>query len=277
MNAHWAESEVVDGPFSSLDIDSNFWSGGLSLTHPLVRNLRDEVRIGLLAEWRRGKSEVDGRGFSFSDGADRGESVVAALRAIQEWVRRDANQVLALRSTISVGLPVLNATDVSGASADGQFVSWIFQGQWARRFDRLRGLEVIARGNLQLASDPLLSIEQFSVGGHASVRGYRENQIVRDNGFATSLEIRVPIWRRPDGRSIVQLAPFADVGRAWDHSDRSNSSGDTLASVGIGLRVFPTDWVQAELYWGERLKHVTNPNDDLQDDGVYFRVTAAAF
>ena len=121
------------------------------------------------------------------------------------------------------------------------------------------------------------SLEQFSVGGHDSVRGYREHQIVRDNGLATSLELRLPVWRRPDGRSIVQLASFADIGHGWDDSARDRSDAETLASLGLGLRFFPWDRVWGEIYWGGRLKSVPNPHDDLQDEGVYFRLSVTGF
>ena len=43
---------------------------------------------------------------------------------------------------------------------------------------------LIVRQTLQLASEPLLNIEKFALGGINTVRGYRENQFVRDNGLA---------------------------------------------------------------------------------------------
>jgi hemolysin activation/secretion protein len=185
--------------------------------------------------------------------------------------------VIALRGQVSVGLPILGYSHVSGSSEDGTFVAGLLQAQWARRFDELIGIEVIVRGDLQLADQPLLPIEQFSIGGHASVRGYRENQIVRDNGAVASLEVRVPILRRPDGRPILQIAPFADIGRAWDDGDRENSAGKTLGSVGLGLRYFPRPWLKSELYWGYRISDVPNPHDALQDYGVQLRITATVF
>jgi hemolysin activation/secretion protein len=48
-----------------------------------------------------------------------------------------------------------------------------------RRFDT-RGDQYVLRNDLQLAKDPLLPLEQFTVGGASTVRGYRENQLVKD-------------------------------------------------------------------------------------------------
>jgi hemolysin activation/secretion protein len=275
----WSESEVVEQPFDALDVESDYWTAGLELSQPLLRTDGHEVRMGVLAEWRLARSWVLGEGFSFSEGADRGETQIVPLRPFVEWVHRGRAQVMALRGQLSVGLDVPGATDVSGRLEDATFVSGLVQAQWARRFDALLGTEVVARGDLQLAADPLFSIEQFSLGGHASVRGYRENQLVRDNGAALSLEVRVPVWRRPDGTSVLQVAPFVDYGRGWDHHDRAISPADTLASVGVGLRWRPLAWLAADLYWGYPLEDVPDPPEDdaLQDQGLHFQVRATAF
>lgn len=201
---------------------------------------------------------------------------VSVLRFLQEWVRRDGSQVLALRSTLSWGLDAFGATVQGGSTEDGQFLAWLGQFQWARRFEPW-AIEGIVRTDLQLASDPLLPLEQFSVGGAASVRGYRENQLVRDMGFASSLELRIPLWRSREGGSSVQLAPFVDVGRAWN-TKRSTPGPKTLSSAGVGLRVALFRRLRGELYWAEEIRGVNEPSDrDLQDTGVHFRLAVDLF
>lgn len=277
LRFRWSASQIVESPFDAIDVESDFLSGGIEIRQPLIASLGNELSVGLLAEWRRGRNWVNGSGFSFSPGAERGVSVAVPLRPYLSWVRRDRSQVLALRGQVSFGLPILGYSNVPGEAEDGTFVAGLLQAQWARRFDEAWGIELVLRGDLQLASQPLLPIEQFSVGGHASVRGYRENQLVRDNGAVGSLEVRFPILRRPDGRPVLQLAPFGDVGHAWDHSDREDGGGRTLGSLGLGLRYFPLPWLRSELYWGYRLRDVPNPHDSLQDYGVQLRVTATVF
>jgi hemolysin activation/secretion protein len=74
----------------------------------------------------------------------------------------------------------------------------------------------------------------------------------------------------------VDLAPFFDVGRSWNDDERTgslNSSPLTLASMGLGLRVDYAHWAHGEIYWGRRLKPIQSlGNDDLQDDGIGFRL-----
>jgi hemolysin activation/secretion protein len=48
------------------------------------------------------------------------------------------------------------------------------------------------RGNGQVASEPLISNEQFGIGGVNSVRGYREGEVFGDMGWWISAEQRTP-------------------------------------------------------------------------------------
>jgi hemolysin activation/secretion protein len=279
----WSSSEVTEDSFEDLDIESRAETAGIGLSHPLIRTPNTELRAGLTGEWRRSRVRLGGSGFPFpGTGADDdGESRVSVLRIHQQWVYRDRSQVLAARSVVSVGLDVLNATQHSGEIVDGQFVdlpdgqfvSWLAQLRWARRFDELFGTEVVFRTDLQLSNHPLMPLEQFPIGGPASVRGYREDEIAMDQGVASSLEVRVPLVHTTSGH-LLQLAPFVDVGHGWNES-RPSPWPQTLIGAGVGLRYSFGDWIRAELYWGEQLKDLPEPQDrSLQDRGIHFRISA---
>ena len=68
----------------------------------------------------------------------------------------------------------------------------------------------------QISADPLLSIERFAIGGRDTVRGYRENQLVRDSGVVASAELRIPLWRDSLRRPLLELVPFMDYGTGWN-------------------------------------------------------------
>ena len=264
------ESDVVEEPFDTVDIASESRTIGLALRQPFVLARESQLDLALLAEYRESETFLLGEPFPFSPGTDEGHSKVAVLRFRQDYVFRDLAQVVALRSQFSFGTGALGATHNSGSEPDGQFFAWLAQIQWVRR---VGNFELLARSDLQLATSPLLSLEQFSVGGHASVRGYRENQAVRDNGVLASLELRVPLWR--NHTSALQLAPFVDVGHAWSAS-RGGPAARTLASTGVGLRLGFGRHLRGEIYWAEALNHVAQPADrDLQDSGVHFQIVAS--
>jgi hemolysin activation/secretion protein len=288
----WGTSDVVEQPFEELDVTSRARTIGLEVRQPLYRTLRNWLDLALTAESRKSTTYLLGERFPFEEGTDDGRVVVSVLRLRQDWTYRDLHQVVAARSQLSIGLDVLGATDddcafdlfgvcttPAGTSRneipDANFVAWLGQFQWVRRFDRWWGVEAVFRADVQLAAEPLFSMEQFSLGGYQSVRGYRENTLVRDNGLASSLEVRIPVWSDTALGIDVQLAPFCDVGRSWN-TKRSTPSPRTLASVGVGLRVLATRYLRGEIYWGHRLRSVDEPGEhNLQDDGVTFAVAAS--
>ncbi|HWM42294.1 MAG TPA: ShlB/FhaC/HecB family hemolysin secretion/activation protein, partial [Burkholderiales bacterium] len=122
--------------------------------------------------------------------------------------------------------------------------------------------------------DPLLPLEQFSVGGLDSVRGFRTNQLVRDQGYTASLEYRLPLFSNPAGWRNLQLAAFADTGGA-KNKEGPNPTPTRLTGIGLGLVWSLGARYQAELYFADgRTDVAEQPGHSLQDDGVHFRFIA---
>jgi hemolysin activation/secretion protein len=289
----YSTGDIVEEPVSELGISSHYVSVAASLRQPIYRRLDRQLLVGALFEWRRSRTFIlsdlpelpgdlpNGIPESFTPGTlrDEGLATVSVLRGYLEWSQNGRGYSGVLRSTLSFGLDVLGATMNPHPVEDGSFISWLTQAQWIQRFEDPR-VELLVRGSLQLTNNPLLPMERFSVGGRHSVRGYRENRLVRDNGWTASIEARFPIWTRADGTTWLQLAVFVDAGRSWWAQDRLiGAQGQYLAGVGWGLRFSPRDWLYAELYWGHPIIEAPGalPDRDAQDDGIYFRVTALAF
>jgi hemolysin activation/secretion protein len=272
LAAQITRSEVIEDPFDELNIKSETESYAITLRQPLYGTLATTLSAFLTGEWRRSQNFLLGEGFPFVPGPDEdGVAKLALIRFGQDGAWRDRSQVLALRSMFTFGLNALGATQNSGSDVpDGTFVAWLGQLQWARRFDSLWGIETLFRTDLQLSTQPLLGLEQFAVGGHATVRGYRENQVVRDQGVVSSIEVRIPVWRSSLEQPIVQLAPFFDIGHSWNKK-RPTDGPKTLPAVGIGVRWRITRFLFAEVYWGQNLNDVFT-SGDLQDYGVQFAV-----
>lgn len=270
-----SDSEVIEEPYDQIDIESKSETWGITLAHPLYKSPAKEFSFSLTGERRHSETFLGGDPFSFSPGAEDGQSDVTVIRFAQNWLSRDRKQVFAVRSVFNVGIGALGATH-NDTDPDGRFFSWLGQFQWARRLNFLNS-QLITRTDCQFANDSLMSLEKFSIGGANSIRGYRENQLVRDNGLAASIELRVPLFRMPvwkvsrtqeDG--ILYLAPFFDWGWA-ENTDSVNTDPRTISSVGAGLRWDPSAKIHAEVYWGHALRDIENPNEyDLQDSGVHF-------
>jgi hemolysin activation/secretion protein len=262
-------SQVIEDDFEQFDIESRSQTYGASLRQPVYRSTSSDVALFLSGEWRRSKTFVLGRGFPFVLGpSENGVSKLAVLRFGQEAVYRTRNLALAARSTLSFGLDVSAATQNPSGIPDGQFFSWLGQVELARRFAFLDA-QIIARGDVQLSDSPLLGLEQFAIGGHSSVRGYHENELVRDQGVIGSLELRVPLFHRRGEVPWLEVGPFVDVGYSFNE-DRDTLGDTTLVGVGIGARVNFTDRMRLVVEWAEELRDVDRSGDfRLQDHGLH--------
>ena len=278
------DAEVVEEPFDALDIESESWTLEAGLRYPVIRSLDEQLIVG--ADLARRHSETTILGEPFPSARD-GENDVTVLRLVGDWLLRGEDEVRAFRSTLSFGIDALGATtETAGFEDDGEFLAWLAQAQYARRLSDA-GHQVILRTDLQLAADPLLSLEQLAIGGLDTVRGYRENELVRDNGVIASIEGRVPLLELPVPRvtgpnddPTLTLAPFLDVGHGWDDGEREASKRDseTLASLGLGLLWSPTARVLTRFYYGYALNEISDPDDEsLQDHGIHFEVRVGLF
>ena len=276
LHASRLNTSIVEETFAPLDITSLTTSFGVALRQPVFQTANREAAVSVGFDHRWNNTKLLGEPFNISPGAIDGKMVVSVLRFSQEWIERGQNRVLALRSTFNWGLDVFEATD-NGVPGDpnGQFFSWLGQGQYVQRLFNTQN-QVVLRVAGQWTSEPLLALEQFSVGGLESVRGYLENQLVRDRGVVSSLEFRVPVLFNKAGAGIVSLAPFFDFGGAWNIN--GSPSPTTIYSTGVGLLAAPGKHVSAEIYWGYRLRHVAMPFEtDAQTLGLDFRINVSAF
>jgi hemolysin activation/secretion protein len=281
--------KLIEPPFGPLNIKTNTEIIGISLRQPIYKTVTDEVAFSIIGEHLFTQSFLFGNvPFDFFPGFQNGAATVSALRFAQDWTHRTLDTVLAVRSRFSVGLNVLSATiNANPDTPDGQFFSWLGQAQAIKQFgEELLGMQLLGRMDLQLTNSPLFPLEQVSLGGRYTVRGYREVTILRDNSFIASVESRFPLIRWANGQPMVQFAPFVDVGHGWNLGDNRPSATapitsfpDTLASVGAGLRwnILPNEKASFEVYWGQQLKHVLRISNTIQDHGVHLGIVVNLF
>ncbi|NER00621.1 MAG: ShlB/FhaC/HecB family hemolysin secretion/activation protein, partial [Cyanothece sp. SIO2G6] len=269
-----SSSEVIEEPFTVLDIQSESRSYEFTLRQPLIQTATEELALSLTASRRETKSEflaeLQGEPEPLpSTGADAdGETNISAIRFAQNWTRQTPRQVFALRSEFSLGLDALGST-INPIRPDSRFFSWRGQGQWVRQIgsDAL----FLLRGDIQLADGPLVPGEQFSLGGQNTLRGFRQDSLLTDNGWLASAEFRIPVLRvaRVDG--VLQVAPFIEIGQGWNPKEADPPS-NTLASTGLGLLWRMGDGFSSRLDWGIPLLGETSEGSSLQEDGFHFSI-----
>jgi hemolysin activation/secretion protein len=116
--------------------------------------------------------------------------------------------------------------------------------------DLPKGMELAARFSGQVSDSPLISNEQFSMGGDESVRGYFETQTLADDGVFGSLELHSPHlgaaeW---DYLNNLKLLAFVDAAKGWIKKPLpGNSAGDFISGAGFGLRFQVWDYLNGML------------------------------
>lgn len=123
-------------------------------------------------------------------------------------------------------------------------------------------LELFVSATGQIASDHLLSSEEFGVGGVSYGSAYDSSEIVGDEGIAGRIELRLSNPVPVDYISSYQFYGFYDGGRVWDpDATAANLRKETITSAGVGARVdiTPTFFGSVELAFPL--------NHDVQSEG----------
>ena len=266
-----SDSRIIEDEFNDLDIRSETETLSFNVRQPLINTPDNELALGLAFDLRRTQTFIlDDIPFSFTEGAEEGESKLSVIRFSQDWLRRNTNSVLAARSQFSVGIDAFDAT-VNDSGTDGRFFAWVGQFQWVQRLSPR--ILMLAKINTQLTGDSLLSAEKISIGGVDTVRGYRQNQIVTDSGIVGGIEARIPLSSKVE---TLQLIPFFDIGTGWNNRGE-NPDPQTLASLGLGLQWQPLRGLGLRADYGIPLIGRGDSGNSLQENGFNFSVRYQPF
>nr|VFK18469.1 MAG: Hemolysin activation/secretion protein [Candidatus Kentron sp. LFY] len=269
-----SRATVIEEPLNKIDIDNLSRRWGIGFDYPLWRWTTGHLRLGAKFEHEFSRTLFLGRGWPLSSGVEaNGSAQVSVLRFVQDYALRTKIRSFAARSTVSLGIDAFDATIHDDNKPDSRFVSWVGQARQAWRLKRngqKRDDRIVLRADLQWTNDSLLPLEQFAVGGANSVRGYRENQLVRDQGYVASIEYRHSLLTF-DNPHDLKLVLFSDIG-GGRYRDK-HVSDSLLWSIGIGMR-WKWKRLRAAIDWGCPLRSVPEPFEhDLQDDGVHFSLS----
>ncbi|MGJ5676491.1 MAG: ShlB/FhaC/HecB family hemolysin secretion/activation protein [Nostochopsis sp.] len=269
---------VVEPPFDQIDITGNYYYIDLNVRQPIIQTPTQEFALGLTLSRQQSENRLLGENFALSAGADEeGRTRLSTVRFFQEYIQRNSRQVFALRSQFSLGVGWLDAT-VNSEAPDSRYFAWRGQGQYVRLLapDTL----LVLRSEMQFATTSVVPIEQIRLGGLQTVKGYRQDQFLTDNGLFASAEVRFPVWRRRQIQGVLQVIPFINFGVGWNDSDNSDSTPDpnTLIGTGLGLQWQMGETFSARLDYALPLIDVEGDGDrTLQEQGLYFSINYTPF
>ena len=273
-----AQNQIIQSSFEDVDLEIESRNYDLTWRQPVLQTATPEVSqelaLSVTASRRESQTTILNVPQPIAPGADEnGEICTSILSLTQEWLQRNRQQVISARSQFNFGLDVLDATVIE-EEPNSQFFSWRGQFSYLRLLSDPRqstiGSTILLSSQLQLSADPLISTEQFSLGGATTVRGYRQDALLTDNGFLATAEFRLPIAQISKLDAALQLTPFIDFGTGWN-TDDEETEFDTLIGTGFGL-LLQAPQISARLDWGIPLINSDSEVDSWQENGVYFQL-----
>ena len=277
FNFRWIKNEIVQSSFESFDIDIESRNYDLTWRQPVLQRATPEVSQELAFSLTAARRTSDGTIMNdpqpLTPGADEnGEIRTSVVSFGQEWLQRNRQQVISARSQFNLGLDI-DAT-ILPEEPDSQFFSWRGQFSYLRALNQSESVFApifLLRSELQLAANPLISTEQFSLGGATTIRGYRQDALLTDSGFLATIELRLPFAHFDSIDATLQFAPFIDFGTGWNNDDEATEF-DTLIGAGFGLLLQTPERFSARVDWGIPLINNDDRGSSLQEDGIYFQL-----
>ncbi|MGK9233976.1 hypothetical protein KXS07_20750 [Inquilinus limosus] len=242
----WKQSLVLYGITSSSDVatlggvnvigDGTVIGGRAVLPLPGLPDYYHTLMLGL--DWKDfGERQVFG--------GDQSETPITYTTATVEYnaTRPDTQGLTSASLSATFGLRGLGDPDDkfeqkrAGAAADFAY----FRAGLERQQILPADFELTARLDGQLASQPLISNEQFSAGGVSTVPGYVESEELGDNGWIAALRVTTPNLGELIDPAVVEdwrIYAYGDYAELWLQDANPEQDDEfQLASLGFGTRV----------------------------------------
>jgi hemolysin activation/secretion protein len=260
-----SNDSVIQQSLAPLDIESRLNDATLGLRHYLLLSLAQKMTLGFEAIRRESRTWLLDVPFSFTPGTSNGRIVDDGFRIYDEYGLRTEDQSLTTRITFTDARnDLVNEGGVLANTAriPNDQHSLLLQGQYGHLVGS-QGDQLIARLTVQRTDQSLDPLNQIAIGGVLTVRGFLENELVRDNGTAFNLEYQHAINL---GDVHTTLSPFFDWGNA-----RNEGQGATdISSVGLASSLAWKHW-RLDIALAHRLIHptvATPTGGSLQAAGV---------
>jgi hemolysin activation/secretion protein len=225
---------------------------GLRYAHPLISSTSEVAQVVLGADYKEFSQDVI---------VSQTSSVATpihytVLSASYGLTLRHPQQLLSWSTTAEFGLNGLGASVAEFANKCYQcrpnFALVRMDGSLVQQLPRGFSAQIQLSG--QYAPDPVISNEQFYIGGAQSVRGYYEAEDLGDVGLRGALVLSAPSLIPGTRRVHVSPYLFYDEGRIkYQAPLPEQPTTSTLRSFGAGLDLSWLDYLTGSLTWADPL------------------------
>ena len=221
------------GRLGTINTESDASRFQARLNYPLIRSRSESLWLGAGIDIRHSREEQFSA-VSFDDDI-RALRLTADYRTADDW-----------RGTSGIFAELSRGIEGLGSSHEGDGDLSRLGGRPA--FTKLRldlwrsqtitdnlGLYVGVSG--QIADGPLLSAEEFGIGGPGLGRGYDYSEIVGDEAVAAIAELRYGELIGQGSLDGYQIYAFYDVGKVFNENPQFEFDDAGLSSTGVGIRL----------------------------------------
>lgn len=257
-------------PGSSLDInnvegDSRLLD--LEVLYPLIRGR--QFNVNLLGGFTALNSKSDVLGSRVSEDRVRYLSAGSRIDFTDTWAG-----VTQFDLSVSQGVDWFNATDdgLGRTRSNGEHDFLRANLSAIRVQDLPNEFSMLFSAAAQYSADPLLSSEEFAVGGGQFGRAYDSGEITGDSGISGAVELRYGGLVSYEYLKSYQFYGYYDIGKVWNESILVAETGhESLASAGLGVRFNVKHDVSGYLEINKPLTRSVSAEDD-DDARFYFSI-----
>ncbi len=265
-------SNVVEAPLDLVDIHSRTSALELKWNRNQVNTLARRIDVGVALAKKRTHSSLLGEDFSFSPGEVDGRSQTQVLKVSQDWTERGEDFGLVAHSVIHLGRNQNRVDDTTTQQLVPPRQYWLWNGQlqFLQQLTDWKS-QLLLRAQWQWSPHRLIPMEKMALGGNATVRGFRESSLLRDQAQVLSLELHRSLYLDQERARQLSLFGFIDGGRAKNIGEASQS----LSSYGIGLKMQSVSWSADVAYakpWSNSRQFRSQQRTSLQDQGVQLQL-----
>lgn len=234
INFSASYSDVDSGRIADIfDVSGEGFATGIHLLHNISRTALDRQVLDIGLDYRLFENTV---AVDFV-GVDLGVDVAALPISLgyQYTTRRGKNGFSAgVRYVRNIpGLVGRNDDETYRESRFDADADWdLVEVNGTYQYTFANGWLLNLQGEGQYAGEPLISGEQFGLGGLRSIRGLEEREIAGDNALRASLEVYTPVLAKGH-----RFLAFTDIGQYWrENTLPGEPDQDSIWTVGLGWR-----------------------------------------
>jgi hemolysin activation/secretion protein len=273
LRSSYSNSVISEEPLEPIDIRSQIERQELKLIQPLWAARAQQLSFSAGVAYETEAASLTAPSLTMLPGAVPGETRAFVLRLAPDYSYRWEHQYLGLNLTLSHA-DMLDEPANTATSLQPDPHYWVSTGQLHYLWDLASApFELETRATAQWTAARISDLHALPIGGVASVRGFREDELLLSNARNVNLDLRwLALAHASAAIPTLSCGTFFDWASGYDVGEPKT----TLSSTGITLRA---KWshLQADLAVGIHLIHpgfVDQEHGSWQDHGIHAQIAS---